>query len=330
MLARISLRRAPQPNWTRLCSSSLWTGMPRRRAASTSDRVVGPRVSVFLSFRRCSMTSGRSNSGGTPPPTAGAIRSRPVDALEIKRQQAVDQFDRRPAGGPAQALAFIGIEDVVDAGSAAHRARLAARRPRARQGLKFEGDVLDHVAQPGAIAHSKHQPSRRLVGASVLAEARQGGEKLVDDVRKAIGRPGLQRAEIQLDADHRLVGVEVRASIEGGFQDAHHAASAVGSSDPADRSRDRSRMWRITMAAASFLVGARPLAVRRPCSSIVRHSQAWLDVGSIENRVIASVDITHSPFTKCLPGMQKRRRMFEVPRCGIRHFQPVHTEVCSL
>jgi hypothetical protein len=50
-------------------------------------------------------------------------------------------------------------------------------------------------------------------------------------------------------------------------------------------------MWRMTKAAAIFLVGATPRAVLRPSTSYVRQAQVCVDVGSIEKRTMLLLDI---------------------------------------
>jgi hypothetical protein len=87
-----------------------------------------------------------------------ARSARALDALKLVRQQAVDQLDGRPAGGAAQRFALIGIEDVVDARPAAHRARLAAGDLAPGQGLQLQGHVLDDMAKPGAFRIRSTRP----------------------------------------------------------------------------------------------------------------------------------------------------------------------------
>ena len=56
----------------------------------------------------------------------------------------------------------------------------------------------------------------------MLGQAGQGRDQAVDERRAELaGRPGLQRAEVQLQPDDREMGVLRRADVDGAFEDAH-------------------------------------------------------------------------------------------------------------
>ncbi len=134
-------------------------------------------------------------------------------ALQLGRQQAVDQAQRGIAGGEPDRLVAVAEQHVVDAGSPLHRAGLAAGHRRAGERLQFQRQVLDHVPDPGPFLETAHQAARGLVAASVLAQPRQQGDEPLGESGQAVGRPRLQATEIQLQPDHRHGAEQVRPAI---------------------------------------------------------------------------------------------------------------------
>src|SRR3990167_7412585 len=153
--------------------------------------------------------------------------------------------------------------------------------------------MLDHVAQPSTLPHPQDQAAVGLVGAAVILEAGQGGQKSVGKAVDPIGRPVLQLLQVQLDADHRPRGVEVGTLVNSGLCDAHHAAFAGRGAARCSGWASRAAMmsW-TTKAAASFLLGATPWPRMRPSRSIVSQSHAPPIVGAIANRSSLSSPMT--------------------------------------
>gem|GEM_PF-7088930 len=159
------------------------------------------------------------------------IRVDPLEvphAPEFGRQQAVDERERDAPGHQPHPLVAVGVHDVVDAGLALDRAGLAARDPVARHRLELERDVLGDVAHPRAVAQAPHEAARLPVAAAVPLEAGQHLEQPVGEARKPVRGPFLDRAEVELDAHHRRVAVEVRAAIDPGLDDAHGRGPRIG------------------------------------------------------------------------------------------------------
>ena len=116
-------------------------------------------------------------------------RRRPVPALghaaggpEFLRQQRAEEAQRELARGDAFLALGVFIDDGIEAGLV-EAARLAEGDVLARDVLQFERDVLEHVAEPGALVlvHAADETARRLVGAAVLGEAGQRGDQAVDE-----------------------------------------------------------------------------------------------------------------------------------------------------
>ncbi len=98
------------------------------------------------------------------------VRADPVQAAdpgERLRQQGVAKLQGQSSGQKSRGFVAIGEEDVVDAGLAAHRTRLAPRDRGSRAGLQFKGDVLRHVAEPGPVAQTTDKSARLAIAASV-------------------------------------------------------------------------------------------------------------------------------------------------------------------
>src|SRR5215217_8045999 len=101
MLARMRCWFAPQPSWTRLWSLRRISGIPRRRASSTSDCVVGPSRPRVTSSRSSSTAAFRSN-GSSSALGAGATRFSPSTLCSSRGSRWFTKANaNRPANRPA-------------------------------------------------------------------------------------------------------------------------------------------------------------------------------------------------------------------------------------
>ncbi len=148
---------------------------------------------------------------------AGAFDA--LQSLQLCRQQAVHQAERRVAGRQAHGLEAIGEQDVVDPGAPLDGAGLAPGDRRPGEGLQFQRDVLDDMAQPRAFFEAPDQSSRALVAAAVAAQARQQGQQPLGETGQPVGGPSLQPAEVYLQPDHRQCAEQMRAAIDGFLQE---------------------------------------------------------------------------------------------------------------
>ena len=113
--------------------------------------------------------------------------------------------------------------DLVDA-RGSRRARLAEGDARARGVLQLDRDMLEHVAQPGALVlgQAADEAARLAVGAAVLAQARECFDQSIHErFAQLHARPLLQLAEIDDEADDGEVGVKAGAEIDGGVEQLH-------------------------------------------------------------------------------------------------------------
>ncbi len=145
--------------------------------------------------------------------------------LQLDRQQRGQQLQRQFASGDAFLFLCVLVHHRVHTGSVlAHAAGLAEGHVLAGHVLQFDGDVLQHMPQPGAFAftHAADESTRFAVRAAVFGQAGQCGDQVVDEsFAQASGRPGLQRLQVQLQPDDREVRVVRGADVDGTFEDAH-------------------------------------------------------------------------------------------------------------
>ncbi len=119
-------------------------------------------------------------------------RLRPVPAFrnavggaQLRRQQREQQAQTELAGGDALVALRVLVDHRVDPGTPG-AARLAEGHFLAGDVLQLDGDVLEHVAEPGtiALAHAPQQPPRLAVGAAVLSQARERGRERIDEAAR--------------------------------------------------------------------------------------------------------------------------------------------------
>ena len=174
----------PWPSCTSDWSFRRSQGMPRLSAALTSAAVDGP------SARRCAKRMNSSRASGQFQPCGHGVRRPDAPAAAASRAGAGRVRRRRclhraahtrrpPYRRPARAGA----------------ARLAEGDFLARDVLQLDGDVLEHVAQPGAfvLAHAAEEAAGFAVRAAVLGQARQrGGQRIDEGGAQSAGRPLLR------------------------------------------------------------------------------------------------------------------------------------------
>ncbi len=160
-------------------------------------------------------------AGAVPVPVGGHA----VLGLQLDRQQRGQQLQRQFASGDALLFLHVLVHHRVHTGSVlAHAAGLAEGHVLAGHVLQFDGDVLQHMPQPGAFAfaHAADEPAWLAVGAAVLGQAGQCGDQVVDEaLAQASGRPGLQHLQVELQPNDREVCVVRGADVDGTFEDAH-------------------------------------------------------------------------------------------------------------
>ena len=181
----------PWPNWIRLCSLSRIQGIRRSSAARTSDMVLGPSARRWAKRMNSSRSAAKSKSPGTAPV-----------GPQLGRQQRVEQREAQPAGLEAHVLLLVLVDDVVVA-RRVRRAGLAEGDRLAGHVLQLDGDVLEDVAHPGALALGEppDEPARLAVGAAVLVQPGQRRDQRVGEGRPELARgPLLQRAEVHARA----------------------------------------------------------------------------------------------------------------------------------
>ncbi len=103
-------------------------------------------------------------------------------------------------------------------------ARLAEGDVLAGDVLQLDRDVLEHVAEPGALVlvHAADEAAGLAIRAAVLGEAGQGRDQPVDEAFAEPGRrPGLEFAEVEFQPDDRKVRVVRRPDVDGAVEDAH-------------------------------------------------------------------------------------------------------------
>jgi hypothetical protein len=141
---------------------------------------------------------------------------------EVRREQRVQQVEREVAGGLADALLLVLVDDEVLA-LRAGPAGLAEGDLGAREHLDLDRYVLEHVAEPGpaVLTHAADEPALLAVRAGVLLEAGERGEQGVDEPGDRGRRVGLELAEVEVETDHRKVGVEVGTTVGATLEDLH-------------------------------------------------------------------------------------------------------------
>jgi hypothetical protein len=145
--------------------------------------------------------------------------------LALGREQRRHQPHREFAGLESLIALLVLVDHVVDA-LGARATGLAEGDRDAGHILHLDGDVLEHVAEPGALAfaHPADEATGLAVGAAMLGEPRQGRDQRVDPaVAEFRGRPVLQFAEVEFQPDHREMRVQRRPDEHTAVKDAHAA-----------------------------------------------------------------------------------------------------------
>ena len=163
-------------------------GRVHQRGGGRSERAALRKADVFVARRR-------------PVPAFRHAARRP----QLFGQQREEQAHGELAGGDAFLALGVLVDDGVEA-RPVEAARLAERDVLAGDVLQLEGDVLEHVPEPGALVlvHATDEAARLAVGAAVLGEAGEGGDEPVHEfLAEAARGPGLELAEVQLQPDDR-------------------------------------------------------------------------------------------------------------------------------
>ncbi len=138
---------------------------------------------------------------------------------KVLGEQVVQKLDGQIGRGFAYALFFELEHHVVDAdGSGA--SGLAENDVGAGEVLELDGDVLEHVAEPGAavLREPTYETARALVGARVGAQGGHGLEKTVDEARDLGAGPVFERAEIDRETHDGEVRVEAWAAVNAALR----------------------------------------------------------------------------------------------------------------
>src|SRR5262245_35120872 len=117
---------------------------------------------------------------------------------------------------------------MVDAYAPRHRASLAIGHRRAGQTLDLEGDVLDDMAEPGALlalfilfAQPADEAARHAVRAAVILERRHQRDEPIVELRQFARGIGLQLLQVHRHTNDRPVAIWVWAAVDAGFENAH-------------------------------------------------------------------------------------------------------------
>ncbi len=186
--------------------------MPRFSAACTSEAVDGP------SARRCAKRMYSSRAVGQSQPSGTEPAGRSLSGSSEHRRR-----ERQFARGNAFLALGIFIDDGIEP-RAIHAPGLAEGDVLAGDVLQLERHVLEHVAEPGALVlvHAADEAAGFAVGTAVLGEAGQCRNQAVDETLAELARrPGLERAEVELQPDDWKARVVRRADIDGAVEDAH-------------------------------------------------------------------------------------------------------------
>src|SRR6202022_3495056 len=96
---------------------------------------------------------------------------------------------------------------------------LASRHRSTRFALELERDMLRHVAHPGPVAEALDEAAGAVQRAAVIVQARKQGDQRAVEGRDGVRGPMLERAEIDEQADRRVVRPEVGAAKHLAFED---------------------------------------------------------------------------------------------------------------
>ena len=136
-----------------------------------------------------------------------------VEALLVLHEVVHDP-DREPAGGQADGLVGVAVNDVVPAGMTLDATGLAARLVVAGFGLELQRDVLRDVSHPRSLVEPLDESAGMPAGALVPLQARKQLDKSVSEARNRVARVSLENAEIDDEVDGLLIGPEVRTPVD--------------------------------------------------------------------------------------------------------------------
>ncbi len=145
---------------------------------------------------------------------------------QLGRQERGEQSDAEFACLDALVALGVLVDDRVDARPVG-AASLAEGDFFAGDVLQFDRDVLEHVAQPGALvlAHAADEAAGFAIGTTVLAQAGQRlGEVLDESVAEPRGRPLLEFAEVELETNDREMRVQRRSDVDRSVENPHRRA----------------------------------------------------------------------------------------------------------
>src|SRR3546814_19622283 len=74
--------------------------------------------------------------------------------------------------------------------------------------------MFDDMAKPCSRLQAADKAARLLVAASMRGKARKQSHQMVREQGQPIGGPFFERAEIDMDPDHRPIAEEMRAAID--------------------------------------------------------------------------------------------------------------------
>ena len=136
-----------------------------------------------------------------------------VEAL-LRLHQVVEQADGQLAGGEADPLVGVGVDDVVDPAAALDLTGLAPAQVVAGLLLQLQRDVLGDVAEPGALVQPVDEAAGDPARAGVPGQPRQQLEQPVGEAVEGVAGVVLQAAEVDDEVDRRLVGPDVRPAVD--------------------------------------------------------------------------------------------------------------------
>ena len=96
--------------------------------------------------------------------------------------------------------------------------RSCRSRPRSRQVLQLDGDVLDHVAGIGAVADPLQEAARLADRAAVIVDGGDQVLELLGDPRDLVARPVLQFLDVEPHVDGLVAAVIVRPAQRAVFK----------------------------------------------------------------------------------------------------------------
>ena len=132
----------------------------------------------------------------------------------------VDDAHGELAGGSADALLEVGVDDVVAPLLALDSARLAAAHVVPGLLLQLQREVLGDVAEPGALVEALDEAALLATRARVVLQAGEEFDEAIREAGDRVRRVVLEHAEIDDEVDRGVVGPHVRAAVDARADDA--------------------------------------------------------------------------------------------------------------